>query len=247
MIKYIFNTLFLVTMLCSISSAQNFSRLENLAVDIKDQAQELIKLTSNDLKRDEMNSRKEIEGVFLAEQLFVSAKLIQQMVNNKRILSELRYAGSMLTKMSTRFPMSGTNSFEWKKASDLISEISRELRGMVSSEIAYNKYEVDKTDIIGRAYWNGMVDSDVQISVRKAKLFTKTLGGKSYSKGIYSFTSSLPNRSRIRVGVKKKKGRGKVHVIQQPNRSNGYTAIIEILDSASGAKSYSLEIYWYRR
>ncbi len=245
--KSLLCTLLLTLFLSFASQAQDFSRLETLSKKIKYQAEELIKLTSKDIKSDEMNSRKEIENAFLAEQLYASVKLIRQMFHNKRRASELRYAGSMLMKLANRFPRTGSNSFEWKKTEDLVGELSRELRGIGGSINSRKKYEINESEIIGRAFWNGIVDADVQLLVRKTRLFTKTLDGKSYPDGIYSFSSSLPKRSRIRVGVKIKKGRGKVHVIQQPDRTNNFTAIIEIRDNEGGAKPYSIEIYWYRR
>lgn len=245
--KNIFSSLFLILIFCCVSQAQDFVKLDTLTNHIKNQAIELMKLTAEDIRIQEIRSRKEIEGAFLAEQLFVSTKLIRRMINDKRRLSELRYAGSMLTRMAARFPKNGSHRFEWKKAEDWISEMSRELRGMGSSANDDKEYDVDESNIIGKAFWNGMVDNDVQISVNRTKLSTNTMNGTSYSRGIYSFTSSLPKQSRIRVGVRLKKGRGKVHVIQQPDKSNDYTAIIEIIDTASGAKPYSLVIYWYRR
>jgi len=245
--KSLFCALLLTIIFSFTAQAQNSSRLETLSKKIKYQAEELIKLTSKDIKGDAINSQMEIESAFLAEQLYASVKLIRQMFNNRRRSSELRYAGSMLTKLANRFPRTGSNSFEWKKTGDLVGELSRELRGIGGSINHKKKYEVNESNIIGRAFWNGMVDADVQLSVRKTRLFTKTLGGKTYSNGIYSFSSSLPKQNRIRVGVRIKKGRGEAHVIQQPDQTNNFTAIVEIRDSEGGAKPYSLEIYWYRR
>jgi hypothetical protein len=42
----------------------------------------------------------------------------------------------------------------------------------------------------------------------------------------------------------KKAGRGEIRVIQQPSRDNNFTAIVQILDDASGAREYQVEITW---
>jgi uncharacterized membrane protein len=46
------------------------------------------------------------------------------------------------------------------------------------------------------------------------------------------------------VELKKLKGRGTVEVIQQPARSNDFTAVIQILDPKGGADEYEFEIVW---
>ena len=53
----------------------------------------------------------------------------------------------------------------------------------------------------------------------------------------------MPTRN-VQVEVTKKKGRGEGRVIEQPSRDNDYTAVVQILDDASGAKEYELEIFW---
>jgi len=48
----------------------------------------------------------------------------------------------------------------------------------------------------------------------------------------------------VTVDVNRKKGRGKVRVIQQPSTDNDFTAIVEIYDNGGGAREYQLEIFW---
>jgi hypothetical protein len=95
----------------------------------------------------------------------------------------------------------------------------------------------------GRVFWKGMVDAKVQLSIKGDKIETKTLAGKEYPDGVYSFTSPLPDEP-VKVGLNKTDGRGKAAVIQQPNDQNNYTAIVEVTDDKGGAREYRLEIFW---
>jgi len=95
----------------------------------------------------------------------------------------------------------------------------------------------------GRVFWKGTVDSKVQLSIKNDKLESKTLAGKEYPDGVYSFTSPLPD-SPVSVGINKTDGRGKAAVVQQPTEDNNFTAIVEVTDEKGGAKEYQLEIFW---
>lgn len=95
----------------------------------------------------------------------------------------------------------------------------------------------------GRVFWRGTVDDVVRIKIQGSDLSIETVSGRSYSEGSFSFTSPLPD-AEVAVGVNKKEGRGTVEVIQQPNESNDFTAVIEIKDTKGGAKEYQLEIFW---
>jgi hypothetical protein len=95
----------------------------------------------------------------------------------------------------------------------------------------------------GRVFWKGMVDAKIQLIIKGDKIETKTLEGKEYPDGTYSFTATLPE-SPVKVGVNKTEGRGSVAVIQQPAEDNNYAAVVEITDPKGGAKEYQLEIFW---
>lgn len=95
----------------------------------------------------------------------------------------------------------------------------------------------------GRVFWRGMVDDVVRIEIKDLDLSIRTVSGRSYDDGTFSFTSPLP-KTEVTVGVEKKDGRGTVEVIQQPNSSNNFTTVVEIKDLKGGAKEYHLEIYW---
>ena len=98
-------------------------------------------------------------------------------------------------------------------------------------------------DIRGRVFWKGMVDAKVQLIIKGDKIETKTLEGRAYPDGTYSFTAPLPNEV-VKVDITKTEGRGSAAVTQQPAADNDFTAIVEITDPKGGAKEYQVEIFW---
>ncbi|MGH9819724.1 MAG: hypothetical protein ACRD43_06100 [Pyrinomonadaceae bacterium] len=100
-----------------------------------------------------------------------------------------------------------------------------------------------QTQVQGRVFWKGTVDAKIHLIIKGDKIETKTMDGKEYPDGVYSFTMPLPD-SPVKVGIKKTDGRGFVSVIQQPAEDNQFTAIVEIIDPKGGAKEYQLEIFW---
>ncbi len=95
----------------------------------------------------------------------------------------------------------------------------------------------------GVAYWNGKVDDRVNIILQGSQIRTQVLGGISGQPDSQTVSGVLPSRQST-VSVRKLDGRGDVTVTQQPNRSNGYNAIVQIVDSKRGAGEYRLEISW---
>lgn len=218
-------------------------RLNDLVYNLKRQTVDLVDRTSEDLRRNYNNSRSDIDAAFLAQQLDASVGLFDQMVRDNRRATELRDASAILSDLARRAPGYGSNSTLWRNAQTSINDINRELGGSGSGNTG-NPPPTDNRPIIGRAYWRGMVDNVVRISIQGKSLYTQTISGRSYGDGNFSFTAPLPPDKDSQIGVDKKSGRGNVAIIQQPNRSNNYTAIIEIRDTDGGAKEYNLEIYW---
>jgi hypothetical protein len=95
----------------------------------------------------------------------------------------------------------------------------------------------------GRVFWRATVDDKVQLVIKSDTIEERTISGQTNPDGVFSFTTSLPD-SPVTVGVNKKKGRGKVSVIQQPSAANDFTAIVEIYDDGGGAREYQLDIFW---
>ena len=95
----------------------------------------------------------------------------------------------------------------------------------------------------GSLIWRGRVDDVTLLEIRDRSVRDRVISGQPAQRVDYNFSSGLP-RSEVRVSVDKRKGRGEVRVVEQPNRRNGYTAIIEIRDSSGGAADYEIEVRW---
>lgn len=91
--------------------------------------------------------------------------------------------------------------------------------------------------------WSGTVDDTVQIRIRNRNARTRTLSGQAYNDDNYNFSGRAP-RDNANVSVDKRDGRGRVFVVEQPNRRNNYTTIIQIVDSKGGADRYRFTVNW---
>lgn len=242
--NYVFFGILMVLLCTSAVNAQNYDRFEKIANELTKQADELVNRTSNSAKKENSNSRSDIEQAFLAEQLYASSKLMERLIDDKYRIEDLRYAGNVLLKISGQLPTNSSYNNEWRKLADSINLLNRELQIPIGEKIETPK-NTDESKVLGRVFWTGMVDAKVHLVIRGGSLSTRTISGTTYPDGIPSFTKILPRQGNYSVGVKKKTGRGDVSVIQQPDRSNNYTAIVEIVDEGGGAKSYTVEVFWY--
>jgi hypothetical protein len=93
------------------------------------------------------------------------------------------------------------------------------------------------------ATWSGRVDSVGQIIIQGNTIRAQDASGTGLTTTYQNMNGMLPRRNAF-VTVNKRDGRGDVSVIQQPSRSNGYTAIIQISDEKGGADNYRLDISW---
>jgi hypothetical protein len=94
-----------------------------------------------------------------------------------------------------------------------------------------------------RMEWRGRVDDRVHLVVRGQSVEQRTVSGTTLSNGRANFTSGLP-AAPVRVTANKLSGRGTVRVIQQPARTNDFTAIVEIFDNGGGSQEYRIEVTW---
>lgn len=224
------------------------SRLDNLVNELKRQTVDLVDRTSEDLRQRNSNSRADIEAAFLAQQMDASVGFFQEFIRDGRRAGELRDAAGVLNDLVRRAPSSGSNNALWRDARTSVSEINRELGGN-SNGGGNNGGENNNGgnngggQSSGKAFWRGTVDKEVHLVLQRRNIETRTISGGTYNNTNFSFTSSLPTRN-VTVEVIKKSGRGEVRVLEQPNRDNDYTAVVQIVDDASGAREYQLEIVW---
>jgi hypothetical protein len=97
----------------------------------------------------------------------------------------------------------------------------------------------------GTASWSGRVDDRANIIVRGGTIRSEDVSGTGLQVNYQNMNGSLPRRGST-VTATKRSGRGDVRVIQQPSRSNDYTAIIHVSDTRSGSDNYTVDISWDR-
>lgn len=95
----------------------------------------------------------------------------------------------------------------------------------------------------GSVTWRGRVDDVLLLEIRDRSVYDRVVSGQRATGVRFTFTSALP-RSEVNVSVDKRRGRGDVRVVEQPNRRNNYTAVIEIRDSSGGSSDYEIEVSW---
>jgi hypothetical protein len=96
----------------------------------------------------------------------------------------------------------------------------------------------------GSLNWSGRVDDvvEIQIAGRRADAITRS-GIRVSDVNSNMRGGGLPNRN-VNLRIDQRSGRGSIAVVQQPSSWNGYTAIIRINDSRSGAAYYDFTAYW---
>jgi hypothetical protein len=193
--------------------------------------------TMQDLMRSYNNSRSDIQIVVLARQLDAVAAMCVELVRGRRPVAEVRDVMAELTNLTRRAPSSSPQSSLWRNVQTAVDNLNRELSGGSGGGSGRER------PVIGRVAWSGRVDDRVQLVVRGSSIEQRTISGAELPAGRYTFTSPLP-ASAVEVGVTKQSGRGSVRVLQQPARSNDFTAVIEVLDDKGGAQDYRLDIFW---
>ena len=91
--------------------------------------------------------------------------------------------------------------------------------------------------------WQGRVDREIRIQMNGGRASVIQVGNNERANGRVRTVNSVPHQDGI-VTVQELEGRGKVDVVQQPNRRNGYTAIVRMRDPSSGAGTYRIAAYW---
>jgi len=217
------------------------ARIESLAERLEQTSQSLASDSYRGFVDRDRGNRADVEALFLVQQFHAGAALLNRMVRDRRPVSELRDAMAMLTdqvRSSSRFGF-GRNA--WQDMSRTLDEMAREL----NSGGGWGGHDEGRPPnaVTGRMRWKGRVDDRVQIFVQGSDASSRLISGSPVANGISNFTSPLPQRPVV-ISLKKLKGRGSMEIIQQPSRSNGFTAVIEIYDSKGGSEEYEFEITW---
>lgn len=102
---------------------------------------------------------------------------------------------------------------------------------------------VDERYSAGRVVWRGRVDDTVNIVISGSDVDSIDQSGSGLSNVNFNINGYLAARPG-NVTVRKRRGRGSVTVLQQPNRNNDYEAIIQIYDPDGSDDDYEVEITW---
>lgn len=95
----------------------------------------------------------------------------------------------------------------------------------------------------GSMQWSGTVDDVVQIKIRNRNARTRAISGRVHSDNNFTFNGRAP-RQNANLTVDKRDGRGQVFIVQQPNRRNNFTTIVQIVDKKGGADRYRFTLNW---
>jgi hypothetical protein len=104
--------------------------------------------------------------------------------------------------------------------------------------------DIDPGFARGMLRWTGAVDDQVEIRIQGRDVNTRTLSGNGARDVRASLSGRALPRRDVTVSVRERAGRGTVTVVQQPDRWNGYTAVIRIRDRQGGFGYYDLDVSW---
>lgn len=93
--------------------------------------------------------------------------------------------------------------------------------------------------------WRGTVDQEVRIQMRGGQTAVMGMGPREvtgYNDQVRAM-SGVPATDGY-VSVQLMQGRGRADVVQQPSAQNGYTTIVRVRDTQSGAGAYDIAAFW---
>jgi hypothetical protein len=92
--------------------------------------------------------------------------------------------------------------------------------------------------------WAGRVDREIRIQAGRGSAQIINMGSNERNNGgRFRSMNLLPSRDGT-VTVQVLEGRGRVDVIQQPSRRNGYTTVVRLRDPDGGAARYRIAAYY---
>lgn len=94
----------------------------------------------------------------------------------------------------------------------------------------------------GTVNWSGSVDNRVNIVIKGNTVNAASVAGP-FSTTSQNIQGVMPRRNST-LSVIKIDGRGTASVVQQPNRSNDFTGIVQVSDPQRGQDNYQLQIRW---
>ncbi|MDX2153348.1 MAG: hypothetical protein SFV54_21570 [Bryobacteraceae bacterium] len=92
--------------------------------------------------------------------------------------------------------------------------------------------------------WRGGVDGRVRVTVQGRDARAEALSGAAVFGDQGTFERDLPARENFAAAVRKRRGRGRVELIDYPSARNGYRLVFEIHDPDGGSDQYEVEVRW---
>jgi hypothetical protein len=92
--------------------------------------------------------------------------------------------------------------------------------------------------------WTGRVDGKVRVIVEGSNTFVETLAGAPVTDERATFDRYLPAYEGLTPTVTKRRGRGKVELVEFPSRRNNYRIVFTVDDDKGGSDAYEVEIGW---
>ena len=92
--------------------------------------------------------------------------------------------------------------------------------------------------------WSGRVDGKVRVIVEGSRTFLETLAGAPVSDERAIFDRTLPNYEGLHPVVTKRRGRGRVELVEYPSRRNNYRIVFTVDDDKGGSDAYEVEVSW---
>ena len=92
--------------------------------------------------------------------------------------------------------------------------------------------------------WRGNVDQEVRVEMQGGRASVIGMGPREMTGYDNARTiAGIPSTNGY-VSVQMRQGRGNADVVQQPSAQNGYTTVVRIRDTQSGAGSYDIAAFW---
>lgn len=95
----------------------------------------------------------------------------------------------------------------------------------------------------GLISWSGQVDDTVIVRIHHDRVRTITMHGAAPTNVNSNVQDPLP-MAPVHVWLSDVHGRGRVRIIEEPNFSNNYTAVIRVKDPQNGTGYYAFNLRW---
>ena len=92
--------------------------------------------------------------------------------------------------------------------------------------------------------WSGTVDNTATVYVQGAKAWVDNVTGKPVQNTVADFQGVVPSSDGATVDLTRESGRGDIEIVEQPTKSNNYTAAVRIMDPEPGSDQYKFELTW---